>query len=179
MRPYYHYSWGRNFSNLTCCKLVEMSNIILHFSPTWHFKFKFAKLRLRRIWSRTHLIPGLPIPHFLSPWINDPLKIDPPGQTVPIKFGPSGQMVPKNLVPLDKWSLEYSVCPGGQAVGIQKYGDQIIGDHLSIGTEFDGDRLSRGINFMGIVCPGGQEVGDRKSGDQMGSGPNVSQPCDL
>ena len=61
-------------------------------------------------------------------------------------------------------------------MGIQKYGDQIFGDHLSMGTEFDGDRLSRGINFMGIVCPGGQEVGDRKSGDQMGSGPNASQP---
>ena len=45
-----------------------------------------------------------------------------------------------------------------------------------MGTEFDGDHLSRGINFMGIVCPGGQEVGHRKSGDQMGSGPNASQP---
>ena len=45
-----------------------------------------------------------------------------------------------------------------------------------MGTEFDGDRLSRGINFMGIICPGRQEVGDRKSGDQMGSGPNASQP---
>ena len=55
-------------------------------------------------------------------------------------------------------------------------GDQIFGDHLSMVTEFDGDRLSRGINFKGIVCSGGQEVGDRKSGDQMGSGPNASQP---
>ena len=45
-----------------------------------------------------------------------------------------------------------------------------------MGTEFDGDHLSRGINFMGIVCPGGQKEGDRKSGDQMGSGPNASQP---
>ena len=43
-------------------------------------------------------------------------------------------------------------------------------------TEFVGDHLSRGIDFMGIVCPGGQEIGDRKSGDQMGSEPNVSQP---
>ena len=83
---------------------------------------------------------------------------------------------PTNLVPLDKWSLEYSFCPGGQVVGIRKYGDQIFGDHLSMGTEFDGDRLSRGINFMGIICPGGQEVEDWKSGDQMGLGPNVSQP---
>ena len=64
-------------------------------------------------------------------------------------------------------------------MGIRKYGDlidwgpfvqgdQIFGHHLSIGTEFYGDRLSRGIDFMGIFCLGGQEVGDRKSGDQIG-----------
>ena len=47
-----------------------------------------------------------------------------------------------------------------------------------MGTEFDGDNLSMGINLMGIVCPGGQKVGDRKSGDQMGSGPNDSQPLE-
>jgi len=45
-----------------------------------------------------------------------------------------------------------------------------------MGTEFDGDCLSKGINFMGLICPVGQEVGDRKSGDQMGLGPNASQP---
>ena len=72
-------------------------------------------------------------------------------------------------------------------MGIRKYedrigwglfvqGGQIFGDHLSMGTKVDGYRLSRGINFMGIVCPGGQEVGDWKSGDQIGSRPNASQP---
>ena len=45
-----------------------------------------------------------------------------------------------------------------------------------MGTEFDGDCLSRGINFMGIICPEGQKVGDWKSEDQMGLGPNASQP---
>ena len=74
---------------------------------------------------------------------------------------------------MDKWSLEYSFHPGGQAVGIQKYGTKLIG------TEFDGDHLSRGIILMGIVCPGGQEVGEWKSGDQMGSGPNASQPYSM
>ena len=89
-------------------------------------------------------------------------------------------------VPLDKWSLEYSICPWGQAVGIRKYGDRIgwgpfvhgdqsFGDHLSVGTEFVGDHLSRGINFIGIVCPGGQSVRDRKYWDQMDLGPNASQ----
>ena len=61
-------------------------------------------------------------------------------------------------------------------MGIPKCRDQILGDYLSMGTEFDGDLFSMGINFMGIVCPGGQEVGDRKSGDQMASRPNASQP---
>ena len=63
------------------------------------------------------------------------------------------------------------VCPGGQAVMIWKYGDQIcwglfvqrdqsglgpfvngdriFGDHLSVGTNFDGDRLSRGTKLVG------------------------------
>ena len=109
-----------------------------------------------------------------------PQFIGPSGQTVPNQFGPHGQMVPQNLVPmdkwsptnlvpLDKWSLEYSVCPGGQAVGTI----------CPWGTEFDGYHLSMGINFKGIVCPGGQEVGDRKSADQMGLGPNASQPTIL
>ena len=55
-------------------------------------------------------------------------------------------------------------------------GTKLVGDHLSMEIEIDGDRLSRGINFMGIIRPGGQEVGDRKSRDQMGSAPNASQP---
>ena len=75
-------------------------------------------------------------------------------------------------------------------MGILKYGDQIswgpfvlvdqiFGDHLSMGTNYDWDRLSRGTKldgdhlsmgteFVGTICPWGQEVGDRKSGDQMG-----------
>ena len=80
-------------------------------------------------------------------------------------------MVPKSLVPLDNWSLEYSLCLEGQAMRILKYRDRI-----GWGPFVHGNCLSKGINFMGIVCPGGQEVGDRKSRDQMGSGANVSQP---
>ena len=74
-------------------------------------------------------------PDIWSPTIG-PQFIGPSGQTVPNQFCPHGQMVPKNsvpmdkwsptnLVPLDKWSLEYSVCPGGQAVMNWRYGDQI------------------------------------------------------
>ena len=57
--------------------------------------------RLQCIWSRTHLIPGLLVPDFLSPWTNDPHEIDPPGQMAPNKFS-HGQMVLKHLVPADK-----------------------------------------------------------------------------
>jgi hypothetical protein len=67
-------------------------------------------------------------------------------------------------------------------VRFQKYGDQIgwgpfvqrdqiFGNHLPMGTEFDGDHLSSEINFMGIVVQK-----DRKFRDQMGLGPNALQP---
>ena len=78
------------------------------------------------------------------------------------------QLVPNAYGP---WTLG----PPQLNVGIWKYRDQIFVDHLSIGTKFDGDRLSRGVNFCGNVFPGGQQVGDWKSEDQIGSGPNASQ----
>ena len=122
-----------------------------------------------------------------SPWTNGPQKFGPRGQMVPNQFGPHGQMVPRIFLSSrgtgcgdpeirgPNWLG--TICPGGpNSWGPFVQGDQILGDHLSMGTEFDGDHLSRGINLMGIVCPGGQEVGARKSGDQMGSGPNAFQP---
>ena len=56
---------------------------------------------------------------------------------------------PTNLVPLDKWSLEYSVCPGGQAVGIRKYGDRI-------GWGSRGPEV-RGSNGFGTKCVAAEE----------------------
>ena len=78
---------------------------------------------------------------------------------VPNTYGPDKRS-PTKSVPMDKWSLEYSVCPGGQAMEIPKYGhqigwgpfvqgDKISGDHMSMETEFDGDRLSRGTESGG------------------------------
>ena len=61
-------------------------------------------------------------------------------------------------------------------MGIQNYEDQIGWGPFVQGIEFDGDHLSMGMNFMGMVCPGGQEVGDQKSRDQIGLGPNALQP---
>ena len=79
---------------------------------------------------------------------------------------------PTNLVPLDKWSLEYSVCPGTQAAGISNHKDQIDWGPFVRGDTIGWGPFVQGINFMGIICPGRQEVFDRKSGikwvrDQM------------
>ena len=134
--------------------------------------------RLRRIWSRTHLISGLPVPHFLSSWTNNPHKIDPPGQTVPIKFGPHGQMVPKNLVPLDKWSPRIwspwtngpqEFGPPGQMVPNQ------FGSHLS-GSPQPVPLDER--NILGTICPGGPNwLGTIRfvHGDRIDWGPYVQR----
>merc|ERR1719278_1814344 len=82
--------------------------------PEDNFRFDWQS-RLRLIWSRTHLIPGLPVPHVLSPWANGPQKFGPHGQmvpnqfgppakTVPNQFGPPGKTVPMKFGPMDKWS---------------------------------------------------------------------------
>ena len=117
--------------------------------------------------------PPLPVPRdkwsqkIQSPWTNGPQPIWFPWTNGPIS----------NLVPMDKWSPKIwspwtngpqpiwspyfqiiTACHPGQI----EY-SYIFGDHLSRGTKFDGERLSRGINFMGIICPGGQEVKDWES----------------
>ena len=100
-----------------------------------------------------------------SPWTNGSKNFDPHGQMVPKNLVPMDKWSPTNSVPLDNWSLEYSNCPGGQAVGIWKYwnhigwgpfvrGHQIFGNHLSMGTELVRDRLSRGTNKLGTNCGG-------------------------
>ena len=48
---------------------------------------------------------------------------------------------PTNFVPLEKWSLEYSICHGGQAVAIQKYGDQIGWGSFVQGDQMFGDQI--------------------------------------
>ena len=121
---------------------------------------------------------GLKLMWSLNIWSSaiGPQLIGHPGQTVPYQFSCHGQMVPKDSVLMDKLSLEYSICPGRQAMGIRKYGDQIFGDHLSWdriwwgnfvrGDRFYGDRLSRGTgsgepellgsNWFGSKCVASQ-----------------------
>ena len=141
------------------------------------------------IWSQTLIVPhnGSPIDWSLwtnspqpiwSPWTDGPQKFGPHGQMVPNQFGPPRQMVPRILCLSRGTSCDD--LKFGDQIGWGPFvqGDQIFGDHLSMGTKFD-DCLSRGINFKGIICPGGREAGDQKFGDQMGSVPNASQPFDI
>ena len=75
---------------------------------------------------------------------------------------------PTNLVPLDKWSLEYSVCPGGQSVMIWIYGDQI-----GWGPFVQGDQI------FGTICPGGQKLivqGDQFFSDHLSMGTESGGP---
>ena len=64
---------------------------------------------------------------------------------------------------------------------IWKYGDQIGWGPFVQGDQIFGDHLSMGTELVGAVCPEGPInwgpiVGDQMSGDHMCLGPNVSQP---
>ena len=101
---------------------------------------------------------------------------------VPNQFGPHVKMVPRIFLSsrgtgcgdpeISGSNWLGTICPGGPFV----QEDQILGDHLSMGTEFDGDHLSREINLMGIVCPGGQEVQVPKN-RVKGGVPVARPPC--
>ena len=69
----------------------------------------------------THLVPNTYGPRTFGPQF-----IGPSGQTVPNQFSPHGQMVPKNLVPMDKWSLEYSFHPGAHSVRFWEFLSEIF-----------------------------------------------------
>ena len=87
------------------------------------------------------MVPGHLVPHNWSLinwslWTNGPQPIQSPWTNGPPKFGLHGKWSPKIRSqwtngpqpiwpPLTKRFLEYFICPGGQAVGIWKYGDQI------------------------------------------------------
>ena len=98
--------------------------------------FNFGSFCPKRIWSLD----------IWSPTIGLQL-IGPSGQTVTNQFSPHGQMVPNQFGPPGQMVLKYSVCPGAQAVGIQKY--------RNMGTKFLGIICLWGLNLMGTVCPGG------------------------
>ena len=115
--------------------------------------------------------PQLPVPHFLSPWTNNPHKIDPPGQMVPIRFGPRGQMVPNSPTACPPGQMEYSRDHLSRRT-------KLVWDHLSMGIEFLGTNSPWGLNWLGTVCPEGpiNWGPDQMSRDHMRFGTNVSQP---
>ena len=125
------YFWWKMSLVLTICHIIRLYN---------------CEYWLWRNWSRTHLIPGLPVPHIRSPnfwslWTKVPSlfrspltdglpKIGPPGQRVPCQFGPSGQMVPKQFGPPGQTVPK----PGGRA----HYAHHIITRPLRIFRPCDG-----------------------------------------
>ena len=96
--------------------------------------------RLGLIWSWTHLIPGLLVSHFLSPWTNGPQKFGPHRQMVPNQFGPPEQIQEDQI----------------------SWGPFVYGDRIWWGRFVQGDRLSRvsgsggpeirGSNGFGTKC---------------------------
>ena len=95
-----------------------------------------------------HLIPRLPVPNFLSPWTNDPHKIDPqqirsPWTNGPRKFGPLEKWSPTNLVPLYPDPQGATACSPGQT--------EYSRDHLSMGTKILGTIFPWGLNWWGTV----------------------------
>ena len=69
---------------------------------------------------------------------------------------------PTNLFSMDKWSLEYSFCPGNR---LWRSGN--------LETKLVGDQLSRGAKFLGPFVQGGQSYGNRLSRRTGSGGPEV------
>ena len=69
---------------------------------------------------------------------------------IPENSVPMDKSSQTKLVPPDKWSLKYSVCPRGQAEGIWKYGDQI-----GWGPFVQGDQMRRSLikDFFQLFVP--------------------------
>ena len=124
---------------------LEMAKISFLKKKQCEMKFKgqivFTCSRLRRIWSRTHLIPGLPVPDF------------------PSQFGPhiSGSPQP---VPLDKRNILGTICLGGPnwlgticPGGQNFWGPFVHGDRIGWGPFVQRDQ-SIGDQLWGTKCPG-------------------------
>ena len=99
MEPYQYYTKVCTFFSLNSCFLSYFQG-------------------LRGIWSQPDLIPGFPVPHFLSPWTNGPQKFSPSGQMVPKQFGPPGQMLPNKFGPPGQM-VPNQFGPHGQMVPIK------------------------------------------------------------
>ena len=107
-------------------------------------------MRLRLIWSRTHLVPGLLVPHFLFPWTKLSPKIWSPWTNGPQPIwspwtnGPHQIWSPWTNGPQPIWSPYFQIitaCPPGQT--------EYSKDHLSRETKLVGDYLTIGTNFWG------------------------------
>ena len=132
--------------------------------------------RLRLIWSRTHLIPGLPVPYFLSPWTNNPHKIDPLGQTSNFRLRliwSRTHLVPGLLVPhfLSPWTNNpHKIDPPGQMVHNQ-FGPCISGSPQPVTLDKPkilGTICPGAPNWLGTICSWGTNIwGPSVHGDRI------------
>ena len=76
-----------------------------------------------------------------SPWTNGPQKFGPRGQMVPNQFGPHGQMVPRIFLLSRGTSCDDLEVWDQIGWGPFVHGDQIFGDHLSMGTGSEGPEV--------------------------------------
>ena len=96
----------------------------------------YNDVRLRHIWSQTHLVPHNWSPIYWSLWTNGPQPIQSPWANGPQKIW--------NIPFVQEDRLWGSRKRGTKLVGDHLFmGDQIFGDHFSMMTEFDWDFLSR------------------------------------
>ena len=115
-----------------------------------------------------HLVPHNGSPINWSPCTNSPQPIQSHGQMVPKNLVPMDKRSPTNPVRLDKHSLKYSICPGGQAVGIWKYKDRIDWGPFVQGDQTLGDHFYRGIIFMYSYVQGHSKLGTNTSRHRSG-----------
>ena len=98
-----------------------------------------------------------------------------PPQWGPKLLVPLDKQSPTNSVPMDRWSqkiwspwtnpnqfgpLEYFICPGRQAVGIQNYGDWIGWGPFLQADKIFGTFCPWGLNLLGSFVQGDRFYGD-------------------
>ena len=125
----FFYDSSRALYRIISVEGTKVSKLLLFFLSFFMYHYS----RLPHIWSKTHFIPGLPVPLFLSPWT---------------KNGPKQIWSPRTNGSLPIWSPYFwitTACPPGQI--------EYSRDDLSRGTKLVGDHVSMGTKCLGTIIP--------------------------